>query len=55
MSNFEKFKEGLQSKEKFYSLLAGKKNSDKEHEHVLKGCVSYIIASFFFMSKREHL
>ena len=30
MSNFKKFKEQLPSKEKFYSLLAGKKISDKE-------------------------
>ena len=36
MSNLEKFKEQLPSKEKFYSLLTRKKNSDKEYEHVLK-------------------
>ena len=36
VSNFEKFKEELFCKEKFYSLLTGKKNSDKEYEHVLK-------------------
>ena len=36
MSNFEKFKEELPSKEKFYSSLSGKKSSDKEYEHVLK-------------------
>ena len=35
MSNFEKFKEELPSKEKFYSSLTDKKVSDKEHEHVL--------------------
>ena len=29
MNNFEKFKEELPSKEKFYSLLTGKKVSDK--------------------------
>ena len=36
MSDFEKFKEELSSKEKFDSLLADKKVSDKEYEHVLK-------------------
>ena len=37
MSNFEKFKEQLPGKEKFYRLLTGKKKiSDKEYEHVLK-------------------
>ena len=36
MSNFEKFKEQLPSKENFYSLLTGKEISDKEYEHVLK-------------------
>ena len=35
MSDFEKFKEELPSKEKFYSLLTGRKISDKEYEHVL--------------------
>ena len=36
MSGFEKFKEGLTSKEKFYSLLTSKKCTDKEFEHILK-------------------
>ena len=36
MSDFEKFKEELPSKEKFYPSLAGKKISGKEYEHVLK-------------------
>ena len=36
MSDFEKLKEKLPSKEKFYSLLTGKKFSNKEYEHVLK-------------------
>ena len=37
MSSFEKFKEQLPSKKKFYSSLTSqKKNSDKEYEHVLK-------------------
>ena len=36
MINFEKFKEQLPSKEKFYSLLTGKNVSDKEYQHVLK-------------------
>ena len=35
MSDFEKFKEEFSRKEKFSNLLAGKKISDKEHEHVL--------------------
>ena len=36
MSDFEKFKEELPRKEKFYSLLKGKKISDKEYDHVVK-------------------
>ena len=36
MRDFEKFKEQLPSKEKFYSSLTGKKVSNKEYEHVLK-------------------
>ena len=36
MTDFEKFKEKLPSKEKFYSPLAGKKINDKEYDHVLK-------------------
>ena len=36
MSIFEKFKEHFPSKEEIYSSLAGKKNSDKENDHVLK-------------------
>ena len=35
MTDFEKFKEKLPSKEKFYSSLADKKSCDKEYEHVL--------------------
>ena len=35
MSDFEKFKEKLPSKEKFYSSLTGKKISGKEYKHVL--------------------
>ena len=33
MTDFEKFKEKLPSKEKFYSSLRCKKISDKEYEH----------------------
>ena len=33
MSDFEKFKEELPCKEKFYNLLADRKMSDKECEH----------------------
>ena len=36
MSDFEKFKEQLPSKWKFYSSLTGTKISDKKYEHVLK-------------------
>ena len=36
MSDFEKFKDQLPTKEKFYSWLAGKKNSGKEYEYFLK-------------------
>ena len=35
MSNFEKLKTELPSKEKFYSSLTHRKISDKEYEHVL--------------------
>ena len=34
MTNFEKFREKLPSKEKFYSSLTGKKISDKEYDQV---------------------
>ena len=33
--DFERFKEQLLSKEKFYSLLTGEKVSDRKYEHVL--------------------
>ena len=36
MSDFEKFKKQLPSKEKFYNSLTGKKISNKEYDHVLK-------------------
>ena len=36
MTDFEKFKERLPSKEKFCSSLPGKKISDKKYEHVFK-------------------
>ena len=36
MSDFEKFKKELTSKENFYSSLTGKRNSDKEYDHALK-------------------
>ena len=35
MSDFEKFKEELPNKEKFYSSLTNRKISDKEYEHDL--------------------
>ena len=34
MNDFEKFKEELPSKEKFYSSITHRKVSDKEYEHV---------------------
>ena len=34
MISFEKFKEGLPRREKFYSSRTDKKISDKEHKHV---------------------
>ena len=34
MTNFEKFREKLRSKEKFYSSLTGKKISHKEYDQV---------------------
>ena len=36
MSDFEKLKEQLRSKEKCYSSLTGRVNSDKEYDHILK-------------------
>ena len=36
MTDFEKFKEILQSNKKFYSSFTCKKFNDKEYEHVLK-------------------
>ena len=35
MPDFEKFKEELPNKEKFYSSLTDRKITDKEYEHVL--------------------
>ena len=35
MSDFEKFKEELPSKERFFSSLIGRKITDKEHKNVL--------------------
>ena len=36
MSDFERFKEELPSKENVYSQLTDKKVSDKKYEHILK-------------------
>ena len=36
MGDFEKFKDELPRKEKFYSFLTGKRNSAKEYKHVIK-------------------
>ena len=36
MSDFEKFKDKLPSKQNFYILLTSKKISDKNYEHVLE-------------------
>ena len=35
MTDFEKYKEELSHKEKFYSLLTNRKTTDKEYEHVI--------------------
>ena len=35
MTDFEKFKEELPSKEKFYSSLTDRKITDKEYEHII--------------------
>ena len=35
MSNYEKFKDQLSSKEKIYSLLTDTKITDREYEHIL--------------------
>ena len=37
-TGFEKFIEQLQSNKKFYSLVKGKKISDKEYKNVIKVC-----------------
>ena len=39
----------MRSKEKFYSLLAGKKNFDEEYEHVLR------LWDRFEMKKKERI
>ena len=36
MTDFEKFKEELPCKERFYSLLTGRRNTNEEYEHVFK-------------------
>ena len=36
MTDFKRFKEQLPSKEKLYSLLTGKKISNKKYDHILK-------------------
>ena len=36
MSHHERFKKQLPNKEKIYSLLTDRKNSDKEYEHILQ-------------------
>ena len=42
MSDFEKFKEQLPSKENFYSSLTVKKISDKEHKHVFNAWNKFV-------------
>ena len=41
MSDFEKFKEGMPSKEKFDSLLIDRTISEKEYEHVFDVCKKF--------------
>ena len=36
MTDFKRFEEQLPSKEKLYSSLTGKKNSNKKYDHILK-------------------
>ena len=36
ITHFKKFKEQLPSKGKFYSSLTGKKNSNKEYDHMIQ-------------------
>ena len=38
MTDFEKFKEELPSKQIFYSSLTDRKLADKEYEHVINVC-----------------
>ena len=38
MTDFEKFKEELPSKQSFYSSLTDRKLTDKEHEHFINVC-----------------
>ena len=38
MTDFEKFKEELPSKEKFSSLLTAKNINNQEYDHVLNAC-----------------
>ena len=51
MSDFEKFKEELLSKEKFYNSLTGEKVSDKEYNHVLKLWDIFEVKSMKFYHK----
>ena len=41
MSDFEKFKEEMPSKEKFDSSLIDRRISEKEYEHVLNVCKKF--------------
>ena len=41
MGDFEKFKEALPSKEKFYSSLTDRKISDREYEHALNFWIKF--------------
>ena len=41
MSDFEKFKEEMPSKEKFDSSLTDRRISEKEYEHVLNVCKKF--------------
>ena len=48
MSDSKRFEEELPSKEKFCSLLTGRKISDKEYDHVLK------VWNKFEMKMKDH-
>ena len=51
MNDFEKIKEKLPNKEKFYSSLTGKKVNNKEYDHVLKVWNNEILKNVEILSR----